>query len=98
MTSTTDLAINRHVRRIMVKHWIDLGRMSIRTVRGVVVVYGRLQRIPGRDELIPPTVESIFYDIRRIKEVKWVRPHLDNWSNDAGLWQAREKPSWGSEG
>jgi len=94
MPTSSDLEMNRRIRRILVKHWIDLGRLSIRTMRGVVVLYGRLQRIPGRDALIPAIVEAIFYEIKRIKGVKWIRAHLDNWTNDGGLWHPRK----GTEG
>ena len=33
MITQTDLEINRAVRRIMVKHWIDLGCISVRTAK-----------------------------------------------------------------
>ena len=99
MLQRTDLDINRHVRRILVKHWIDLGRISIRTTRGSVLVYGLLQRIAGsREPLTTPLVESIFMDIKRIKGVRMVRAHLENWSNEGGRWhRSRRQTSLDSD-
>ena len=96
MTTQIDLDINRGVRRIFIKHWIDLGRVSIRSAGGVVLVYGTLQRVPGRDALMSATVQAMFDDIRLIRNVKRVRPHLENWSNDGGLWKPVEKKNEGS--
>jgi hypothetical protein len=39
MMEMIDLDINRGVRRVLVKHWIDLGRISVRTTRGRVPCY-----------------------------------------------------------
>ena len=85
MSTPSDLEINRAVRRLFVRHWIDLGRISVRTVRGKVLIYGKLQRIEGRKErLHPASVDAMFYDMRHMKGVRSVGAHLDNWSNDGG--------------
>lgn len=91
MTQSLDLDINRAVRRILVKHWIDLGRISVQTTRGRVAIYGVLRRIQGRLEaLTGPIVDEIFRDLESIKGVQFIRPHLDNWSNDGGRWHPCE--------
>lgn len=90
MPGQSDLQLNRSIRRILVRHWVDLGRLSIRSTNGMVLVYGRLQRIAGREALTPPTVEAIFYDIRRLKDTRRIKPHLENWSNEGGLWRPVE--------
>jgi len=87
MNTPTDLDINRSIRRIMVKHWIDLGRIAVRSSRGMVTIHGILRRIPGTEqELTTPIVERIFYDIGRLPGVKNVRTRLDNWGKEGGRW------------
>ena len=41
-----DLDINCRVRRVLVRHWIDLGKISARTNRCVVTLSGSLMRLP----------------------------------------------------
>jgi hypothetical protein len=78
--STGRFEINRKLRSIMIKHWIDLGRISIRTVRDRVFLHGSLQRLPGsRGEVNVSVVETIFDEIRRVKGVRHIRVELDNW-------------------
>ncbi len=50
--SQADLEINRDIRKVMVRHWIDLGKISFRSSNGRIWVRGSLQRIAGvREEL-----------------------------------------------
>lgn len=92
MIVQTDLDINRAVRRVLVKHWIDLGRVSIRTTAGRIMIFGVLRRIEGhRDNLNPSSVEAMFYEIQRIRGVQHVRTHFDNWINEGGRWRPYER-------
>ena len=87
MNRQTDLEVNRSVRRILVRHWIDLGRLSIRTYQGRLSIRGSLQRIGGRDE--DPTtaiVEAVFAEVKRTQNVQHMTAELENWTNDAGRW------------
>jgi len=91
MKSQADLQIARHIRRVMVRHWIDLGRMSIRSQGGRIMIYGMLQRIAGVNEaLTTPIVEAIFQQIKKIKGVRSTSIHLDNWTNKGGMWRPVE--------
>lgn len=86
--SQADLETNRCVRRVLVKHWIDLGRLSIRSAASRVYIRGYLDRIYGNNEEITPTlVDTIFTEIKRVKGVKNVNPELENWSNQTGGWK-----------
>ena len=86
--SQADLDINRGVRSILVRHWIDLGRLSVRSTDGKVYVRGALVRIGGiTEELSSAVVEAIFTDIKKVREVRQVYPSLENWTNDSGSWQ-----------
>ncbi|MBN1557208.1 MAG: hypothetical protein JW951_03580 [Lentisphaerae bacterium] len=85
MTGTGDLDICRAIRRLLVKHWIDLGQLSIRSTRGRVMLYGQLSRVDGAPtELSAPLVDAIFRELRRIDGVKTVRPHFQNWTQEIG--------------
>lgn len=96
MSHQTDLEVNRNIRRIFVRHWIDLGRLSIRTYQGRLSIRGYLQRIGGKDEeLTTPIVEAMFAEIKRITSVQQVTAELENWTNDAGRWIPLERAPLG---
>jgi hypothetical protein len=91
MTTPADIEVNRRIRRVFIKHWIDLGRLSIRSMSGRVVVYGTLRRITGfKEDLTPPIVESIFYEAKKTPGVTRLDAHLENWTADGGLWKKVE--------
>ena len=74
------LEINREVRRIMVAHWIDLGRISIHAVKTSVRVRGSLQKLPGTDtRLNAKQVEEIYRKVSRLPGVRNVFMEFDNW-------------------
>jgi len=92
MSIQDDLDINRGVRRVLVKHWIDLGRLSVRSTQGRVLIRGRLLRIQGvKVALTTPIVEAMFAEIQRLRAVRNVTAHLDNWIKDGGRWREFER-------
>lgn len=92
--SQSDLDLNRDVRRILVKHWIDLGRLQIRSNSGRLYIRGALQRIQGvPQELTSSVVETIFDDLRRIRQISHVYAEFTNWTNKTGRWTLTEPPS-----
>ena len=90
MRAPTDIEINCGVRRVLVQHWIDLGRLSIRTTRGVVYLSGTIDKLRessaflGGDEL-----NSILQAIQRLPGVRRVHSDLTGVSN-AAVMQAQE--------
>lgn len=87
-----DLDINRKARMILVRHWIDLGFISLRSSNGRLTIRGSLAKIFGqKEELTPPAVESMFNDIKRIPGVTRVQTEIENWTNSGGLWQPIKK-------
>ena len=94
MPDASDLDINRHVRKVLIRHWIDLGRVFFRSMHGAVTIRGTLERIAGISEALTPTiVESIFTELNRIPDVKRVTSDLANWAQDAGAWQRVDAPA-----
>ena len=82
-----DIEINRAIRRIFVRHWIDLGRLSIHTTGGNIFIHGSLSRIEGfKDELTSAIVNAIFADVRHIRNIRHLKVELDNWTDAAGGW------------
>lgn len=89
--SQADLETNRNIRRVFVKHFIDLGTMSVRSANGKVTIRGKLARIAGVEEkLTTAIVEVIFHDIRRLPAVTRLDITLDNWTNESGRWCSKQ--------
>ena len=85
----TSLDINRGVRRILVSHWIDLGRVSISTVRTTVYMRGVMHKLPGSGGSLNPEVMEVLYrKIKALKGVNTVQIQLSNWSRNTttGSW------------
>lgn len=91
MPTVSDLEVTRGVRRLLVKHWIDLGRISVRTTRGNVYLYGNLRRLADHDiQLSPRALENMFQEMARIKGANRINPHFENWICDSVTWRKRE--------
>ena len=91
VTAGQSLEVNRNVRRILVANWIDLGRLSVRSIKDSVYMRGSLQKLPGANSALTTSQVQVIYDkIRSVKFVKHVRVELDNWSFNpgTGTWEA----------
>ena len=88
MNRLTDLEINCAVRKVLVRHWIDLGRISIRTSAGVTTLSGALDKLPKVDApLTSSSVGEIIAEIKRASSVKRVQAVLSNWTEMDGMWR-----------
>jgi hypothetical protein len=88
MKKLSDLEINCAVRKVLVRHWIDLGRISVRTSAGVITLSGALDKLPNVDApLTSASVEEMFVEIRRVSSVRRVQPVLSNWTESDGMWK-----------
>jgi hypothetical protein len=97
--TSPDLEINSAVRRVLVRHWIDLGRISIRAQKGRVTLRGILDKLPESDQTLTGAVlESMFGDIRRLHGVQRVNTELENWEQTSFGWRAREGEVTASDG
>jgi hypothetical protein len=82
-----DLNINHDVKRVLIRHRIDLGLLTIRTTGQICWIQGTLDRMKGFPEkLTPNTVKIIFAEIKHVKHLKYYKTHLDNWENN-GYWR-----------
>jgi hypothetical protein len=88
MSRLTDLDINCAVRKILVRHWIDLGRISMRTTGGVAHLNGELARLPKVEmPLTPSTVTEMINEIRRTSGARRVEAEFINWAEHDDVWK-----------
>ena len=80
MNRLSDMDINVAVRRVLVRHWVDLGRISVRTTRSVVWLSGAMVRVKnGGGELHNEEMLGIFQEIKNVHDVRRVHLKLINW-------------------
>lgn len=87
-----DVETLRGVRRILVRHWLDLGQLAVRCVNGVIYIRGRLQRLPGfADGLTAAGVGGITTEIGGARGVRRTQFDIANWVFVNGAWQSLEE-------
>lgn len=78
--------IYRQVRVILVRHLIDLGRLTVLISLDSLQIKGSMERLPGvKAALTTEIVTVIFMEMRRIPGVRRVQTKLDNWLQDDGV-------------
>lgn len=85
--------IFRRIRSILVRHWIDLGFLSIHVSEQTVYIRGSLKRLPGVPEQLSGTiVDGIFSEIKHIRGVCRVQAQFDNWEGSVvtGGWAPKD--------
>ncbi|MGD9873686.1 MAG: hypothetical protein AB7T27_05380 [Kiritimatiellia bacterium] len=85
--------IFRRIRSVLVRHWIDLGFLSIHVSEQTVYIKGSLKRLPGvSEQLSASVVDAIFSEIRHIRGVSRVQAQFDNWEGSviSGGWTPRD--------
>jgi hypothetical protein len=76
------------VRRVLVRHWIDLGKVSIRTTSGVSHLSGTLCKLPNiTPALAGDRVSEMIDEIRRISSVRRVQAVFTNWLECGNAWK-----------
>lgn len=90
----SDLDVNRNVRKALVRHYIDLGNLTLSAIRGHVFLRGALTRLPGAAEALSlPLLQRIFVDLERTPGVRRISFELSNWEKDSGGgWHPKETP------
>lgn len=84
----------RHVRMVLVRHFVDIGQLSIQVSATQIRLVGSLNRLPGvENEMTADTILTIFSELRRLPGVTRVQAEFDNWTESAGLgaWRPIEK-------
>ena len=74
------MEIFRQVRVVLVRHLIDIGRLSIQLSMSQLRLNGSLCRLPGvTAALTPEIVKAIFSELSRIHGIRRVDGEFDNW-------------------
>jgi hypothetical protein len=76
----TRIEIYRQIRIVLVRHLVDIGRLSIQISASHLHLHGSLCRLPGvTAALTPDVVQSILSELGRIKGIRRVDGEFDNW-------------------
>jgi hypothetical protein len=88
-----DFRINAAVRKVFIRHWLDLQLIEYRTTNCVVYVMGALRGKRGRGSdkkrdytINPSVVEALEREIMRIRDVKRVHMKFEGWTKSGGKW------------
>ena len=74
------MEIFRQVRVVLVRHMIDIGRLSIQISMSRVNLSGSLCRLPGvTTDLTPAIIRTMFSELGMIKGIRRVDADFDNW-------------------
>jgi hypothetical protein len=89
LTPNERAEIYRAVRVVLVRHFIDIGRLAIQISPGRINLRGNLVRLPGVEtKLTSETVTAIFAELERIRDIRRVEGDFENWRQGgfAGAW------------
>ena len=79
MRILSDTEINCRVRQALVQRWLDLGRLSLRTTRGVVHLHGTLAKISDAEtQVSQEEISGLLLAIGAIPGVERVQVDLSN--------------------
>ena len=97
---SSDLQLSREARKVLVRHWVDLGRIHIRCTNGSLHLRGSLLKMPGSgDNFNDSAVVTMFNEFKRIRGIKRVYGTLDNWQEmSPGVWKCTDRDSGSSTG
>lgn len=74
------MEIFRQIRVVLVRHMIDIGRLSIQITMSRVSLCGSLCRLPGVTmELTPSIIRTIFSELGMIHGIRRVEGDFENW-------------------
>jgi len=85
----SDLEINRGVRSVLTRHWLDLSKTNFASRRGIVRLMGELKRLGAETgkPLEARNLETLDTEIKRLRGVDRVHFDLANWrKNEEGEW------------
>jgi hypothetical protein len=92
--ASSDHEINRGVRSVLSRHWVDLTKTAFASRRGIVRLMGEMRRVgtDAQKPLDPTNLEVIDNELRRVTGVTRVHFDLSNWhKNSEGEWELSEE-------
>jgi len=80
--------IVNEIRKVFTVNFLDPNKVRIVVGTNRVVISGEIQRLPGSDSpILARTLTKLEVDLMSLRDVKFIRWTLDNWSNEAGQWR-----------
>ena len=74
------MELYRQIRVVLVRHMIDIGRLSIQISMNRVTLRGSMCRLPGvTTELTSTIIRTIFSELGLIRGIRRVNGEFDNW-------------------
>jgi hypothetical protein len=91
MLSATERAeLYRKSRSVLVRHWIDLGRLSVHLSTSTLHLSGDLLKLPSSGaELSGQAVWDLMDELRRITVGLRIDANLNNWQETSGNWMPK---------
>ncbi|MBD3161891.1 MAG: hypothetical protein GF328_07290 [Candidatus Latescibacteria bacterium] len=86
---STRMELQAAIRRMLVAHWIDVGKINIQVTSSTALLRGQLLRVQDGEPITPLVIEELEQKLSRIKGVKHVRWRLENWVLDRGKWRKK---------
>jgi len=91
--SAADFRINAAVRKVFIRHWLELKLIDYHTINSVVHIKGKFKtkkqsrEAKGKTyDVNPSVVSAIEREIFRVRGVKRVDIKLDGWVKSGGKW------------
>ena len=88
MASSID--ITKSIRQILVKNWLDMGKIRIQVAGKTVIIRGRLTKSRDDDPVTGQYIEGLETALRGVKGVKNFRWNLDDWVHERGAWRTKQ--------
>lgn len=86
----SDQDINRGVRSVLTRHWVDLTKTSFLSRRGILRMTGELQRLGAASSTTaqPTALETLDQELKRVRGVRHVYYDFANWRrSEDGEWR-----------
>ncbi|MCU0724489.1 MAG: hypothetical protein MUE73_01670 [Planctomycetes bacterium] len=82
-----DVDLTSAVRKILVKNWIDMGKVRLQVAGKTVILRGQVRKSgEGHDPVNGLFLEELERQIMAAKGVRFVRWILEDWKQDRGKW------------
>ncbi len=78
------------VRRVLVKNWLDMGKIRIQVAGSTVIIRGRIVKSRADEPVSGMVIEDLDTQVRATKGVKNLRWALEDWAHDRGKWKRRQ--------
>jgi hypothetical protein len=81
------MELYRKTRSVLVRHWIDLGRLSVVVSPSSIRLHGMLCRLPGvKTRLTSQIIDAMLRELRQKTGHNRIITDFRNWREQGGAW------------